>query len=120
MEGVKTLRKSMLLAVMLTIVLAITVPAAAQAINTGNFASQQGTASYDSTGDFVPEDSISVQDVSSEDTPDQEDLSQDAPCYELIIDQIANTLGITLNEAAELLGLATPEELDILIADFCG
>ena len=109
----------MLLAVMLALVLASTVPVAAQVINTGNFASQQGTSSYDSTGDFVPEDSISV-DVSSEDTPDQEDLSQDAPCYELIIDQIANTLGITLNEAAELLGLATPEELDILIAELCG
>jgi len=52
MEGVKKLRKSVLLALMLAMMLMATVPAAAQAINTGNFASQQGTASYDSTGGF--------------------------------------------------------------------
>jgi hypothetical protein len=117
MEGVKKLRKSVLLALMLAMMLAVTVPAAA--INTGNFASQQGTASYDSTGDFEPEDSVSVQDVSSQDTLGQEDLGQNASCYDLIVDQIANSLGITLDEAAELLGFVTPEELDVLVAEFC-
>jgi len=114
MEGVKKLRKSVLLALMLAMVLTVTVPAAAQAINTGNFASQQGTASYDSTGDFEPEDSVSVQDVSG-----QEDLGQNASCYDLILDRLANSLGITLDEAAELLEFVTPEELDVLVAEFC-
>ncbi len=119
MEGVKKLRKSVLLALMLAMVLMVTVPAAAQVINTGNFASQQGTASYDSTGGFEPEDSVSVQDVSSQDTSGQEDLGQNASCYDLIVDRLANSLGITLDEAAELLGFVTPEELDVLAAEFC-
>jgi hypothetical protein len=119
MEGVKKLRKLMLLAVMLAMVLAITVPAAAQAINTGNFASQQGTSSYDSTGDFESEDGVSAQEVSSQDTSGQDALSQDASCYDLLVGQIANSLGITLAEAAELVGFATSEELDRLAAEFC-
>ena len=110
----------MLLALILTIVLGVTAPAAAQAINTGNFANQQGTVSYDATGDFMPEDSVSFQDISSQDTSAPEDLSQDASCYELIVDHIANSLGITREEAVELLGFAIPEEFDILIAEFCG
>jgi hypothetical protein len=46
------LRKLVLLAVMLALVLAVAVPAAAGG-NTGNFANQQGSVTYSSNGQVV-------------------------------------------------------------------
>jgi len=108
----------MLLAVMLAMVLAVTVPAMAQVVSTGNFSDQQGVANHGSTGgDIESEGSSSTGgDIEFGSSASNEEAS----CYERIVEQVASNLGTTPDEAAELLKQATVQELDVLAGELCG
>lgn len=101
------MRKSMLLAAMLAMVLVIAVPAVAQVANTGDTQNSLGIVSYDSAGDLGSGDGISGEDA----------------CRDRVVERLAGELGISEDEAEELLDLVRElveaEEFDAFFEEFC-
>ena len=102
------MRKSMLLAAMLAMLLVVTVPAVAQVANTGDAQNSLGIVSYDSAGDGV---GIGAN-----------VLSEDA-CRDRVVEPLAGELGTSEEKAEELLDLvrefADAEEFDTLFGALC-
>ncbi len=98
----------MLLAAMLAMVLVVAVPAMAQVANTGDAQNSLGIVSYDPAGD----------DVGTGDGV----LGEDA-CYEHVIERLAGELGISEEEAEELLDLVresvNAEEFQAFFGELC-
>lgn len=102
------MRKSMLLAAMLAMVLVVAVPAVAQVVNTGDTQNSLGFISYGPAGD----------DVGSRDGISDEDA-----CHDRVVERLTGELGISEEEAEELLDLVREsvdnEEFDALFGEFC-
>ena len=102
------MRKSMLLAAMLAMVLVAAVPAVAQVANTGDTQNSLGIISYGPAGD----------DIGSGDGVSGEDA-----CRDRVVERLAGELGISEEEAEELLDLVREsvdtEEFDALFGEFC-
>lgn len=102
------MRKSMLLAAMLAMVLVVAVPAVAQVANTREAQNSQGIISYGPAGD----DAGTGGGVSDEDA-----------CRDQIIERLADELGISTEEAEELLEFAREfvdaEEFDAFVEELC-
>ena len=102
------MRKSMLLAAMLAMVLIVAVPAVAQVANTGDAQNSLGVVSYDPAGDNVG----TGDDVSGEDA-----------WRDRVVARLADELGISEEEAEELLDLvrefADADEFDAFFGELC-
>ncbi|MCA1716926.1 MAG: hypothetical protein LC781_08785 [Actinobacteria bacterium] len=102
------MRKSMLLAAMLAMVLVVTVPAVAQVANTGEAQNSLGIVSYGPAGD----------DVGTGDGGSSEDA-----CRDRVVERLAGELGISEEEAEELLDLVREfvdaEEFDAFFGELC-
>ena len=102
------MRKSMLLAVTLAMVLVVAVPAVAQVANTGDTQNSLGISSYDPASDEVGTgDNI---------------LGENA-CRDRVVERLAGELRISEEEAEELLDLvrelAAAEEFDAWFGELC-
>ncbi len=102
------MRKSMLLAAMLAMVLVVAVPAVAQVANTGDVQNSLGIVGYAPAG----------EDVGSGDGVSGEDA-----CHDRVVERLAGELGISEEEAEELLDLvreiADAEEFDAFFGELC-
>lgn len=102
------MRKSMLLAAMLAMVLVVAVPAVAQVVNTGDTQNSLGIISYGPAGDDVG----SMDGISGEDA-----------CHDRVVERLTGELGISEEEAEELMDLVREsvdnEEFDALFGEFC-
>ena len=91
-----------------SMVLVVAVPAVAQAANTGDAQNLLGIVSYGAAGD----------DVGSEDGVSGEDA-----CYDRVVERLAIELGISEEEAEELLEFVREsvdtEEFDALFGELC-
>ena len=98
----------MLLAAMLAMVLVVAVPAVAQVANTGDAQNSLGIVSYRPAGDDVG----AGDEISGEDA-----------CRDRVVERLAGELGISEEEAEELLDLvrefADAEEFDALFGELC-
>ena len=99
----------MLPAAMLAMVLVVAVPAVAQVANTGDAQNSQGIISYGPAGDEVgTEGGVS---------------NEEYACRDQAIERLADELGISTEEAEELLELAREfvdtEEFDAFVEELC-
>jgi hypothetical protein len=101
------LRKSMLLAAMLVMVMVVAVPAVAQVANTGDTQNSLGIVGYDPADDVESGDGISGEDA----------------CRDRVVERLAGELGISEDEAEELLDLVREfvdaEEFDAFFGELC-
>ena len=102
------MRKSMLLAAMLAMVLVVAVPTVAQVVNTGDTQNSLGIISYGPAGgDIGSRDGVSGEDA----------------CHDRVVERLAGDLGSSEEEAEELLDFVREsvdtEDFDALFGEFC-
>ena len=102
------MRKSLLLAAMLAMALVVAVPAVAQVANTGDAQNSLGIVSYNSAGDDVGTgDGVSGEDA----------------CHEHVVERLAGEIGMSEEEAEELLDLirefVDAEEFEAFFGELC-